>query len=216
MEDNIDTILFNKSTKYLFNERPNSRVSWLAVGMTAGMYALWLMSVFPLFCRVPWNLRVPYLPSGRAQTANVLKLLKGRKGQLVDLGSGDGRLVFAAASLGFKCTGYELNPLLVYWAKAKALQRGISQDQATFLKKDFWSADLSLYNNVTVFLAPSVVNALKKKLSAELPDDARVIICRFPFSDWPATCSEGAGLEQVWAYDMVNVKKSANHSEQPS
>ena len=38
-------------------------------------------------------MQVPFLPSGKTQTQNVMKLLRGRRGCLVDLGSGDGRLV---------------------------------------------------------------------------------------------------------------------------
>ncbi|KAG8598827.1 hypothetical protein GDO81_002759 [Engystomops pustulosus] len=191
MEDNVDTILFHKTTRFLFHEEPpSSRAPWSLVGMTASVYALWSLFVLPGFRKVPWKLKVPYLPSGKTQTANVVKLLQGRKGRLVDLGSGDGRLVFAAASLGFRSTGYELNPILLNWAKA----------------------DLSDYKNVTVFLAPSVGETLKKKLADELPDDARVIVCRFPLSGWSPTCSEGSGLDQVWAYDMANIRNISDYS----
>ncbi|CAI9577203.1 unnamed protein product [Staurois parvus] len=126
MEDNIDTILFHKSTKFVFSDKYNSKLPWCAAGMTAAVYAVWTLFVLPGFRKVPWKLKVPYLPSGKAQTANVLKLLQGRKGLLVDLGSGDGRLVLAAASLGFQGTGYELNPFLTNWATAKAWWKGIS------------------------------------------------------------------------------------------
>ncbi|XP_071988966.1 adenine nucleotide translocase lysine N-methyltransferase-like [Engystomops pustulosus] len=213
MEDDVDTILFHKTTRFLFHEEPpSSRAPWAVAGMTASVYALWSLFVLPGFRKVPWKLKVPYLPSGKTQTANVVKLLQGRKGRLVDLGSGDGRLVFAAASLGFRSTGYELNPILLNWAKVLAYQRGVSKDQATFLKEDFWSADLSDYKNVTVFLAPSVVETLKKKLADELPDDARVIVCRFPLSGWSPTCSEGSGLDHVWAYDMANIRTISDYS----
>ncbi|KAG9488219.1 hypothetical protein GDO78_007819 [Eleutherodactylus coqui] len=114
--------------------------------------------------------------------------------------------------MGFPSTGYELNPILLNWAKLLAYRRGFSQDQATFLKQDFWVADLSKYNNVTVFLAPAIVESLKKKLADELPDNSRVIVCRFPLTGWTPTCSEGSGLEQVWAYDMANVRKGSNQS----
>ncbi|XP_073440404.1 ATP synthase subunit C lysine N-methyltransferase-like isoform X3 [Dendrobates tinctorius] len=115
--------------------------------------------------------------------------------------------VFTTASMGFHSTGYELNPILLNWAKVMAYRRGISRQQAIFLKQDFWAADLSKYSNVTVFLAPGVVETLKKKLADELPDDARVIVCRFPLIGWSPTCTEGTGLDQVWAYDMANVRR---------
>ncbi|KAM3937938.1 ATP synthase subunit C lysine N-methyltransferase-like isoform 2-T3 [Leptodactylus fuscus] len=191
MEDGVDTILSDKSTKFLFNEEPNSHMPWAVAGVTASVYALWGMFVFPGFRKVPWKLKVPFIPSCKTQTANVIKLLHGRKGRLVDLGSGDGRLVLAAASAGFHGTGYELNPILFNLAKVLAYRKGVSKDQATFLKQDFWA-----------------VEALKKKLADELPDDARVIVCRFPLTGWLPTCTEGSGLNQVWAYDMADVRKA--------
>ncbi|KAM7391465.1 hypothetical protein PAMP_022154 [Pampus punctatissimus] len=152
--------------------------------------------------------KVPYLPSSKDQTLNTMKLLEGRTGRLADLGSGDGRLVFAASSAGFECTGFEINSILLAYARSKAQWTGVPSSKATFVKKDFWKTDLSKYNNVTAFLAPGVMDALGEKLIKELPDDARVIACRFPFPNWPHQLSSGTGLDQTWAYDMSTVRSS--------
>ncbi|XP_029915137.1 ATP synthase subunit C lysine N-methyltransferase isoform X3 [Myripristis murdjan] len=149
---------------------------------------------------------VPYLPSSKDQTLNIMRLLEGRTGHLADLGSGDGRLVFAASSAGFQCTGFEINSLLVAYSRSKALWIGVPPSQATFVKKDFWKTDLSIYNNVTAFLAPGVMEVLGDKLLKELPDDARVIVCRFPIPHWPHHSSVGSGLDQSWAYDIGTVR----------
>ncbi|KAF7660609.1 hypothetical protein LDENG_00279060 [Lucifuga dentata] len=137
-----------------------------------------------------------------------MKLLEGRTGRLADLGSGDGRLVFAASSAGFQCTGFEINSILLAYSKSKAYWTGVPSSQAVFVKKDFWKTDLSTYNNVTAFLAPGVMEALREKLLKELPDDARVIACRFPFPHWPHHSSAGSGLDQTWAYDISTVRTS--------
>lgn len=47
---------------------------------------------------------------------------------------------------------------------------------------------------------------LGEKLLKELPDDARVIACRFPFPDWPQQSSAGSGLDQTFAYDIGRVR----------
>lgn len=47
---------------------------------------------------------------------------------------------------------------------------------------------------------------LGEKLLKELPDDARVIACRFPFPNWPQQSSEGSGLDKTFAYDMSSVR----------
>uniref|UniRef100_A0A8C1RK31 Uncharacterized protein n=1 Tax=Cyprinus carpio TaxID=7962 RepID=A0A8C1RK31_CYPCA len=82
--------------------------------------------------------QVPFLPSTKEQTLNVIKLLEGRKGYLADLGSGDGRLVFAASSMGFRCTGFEINSILLAYSRSKAWWRGVPHTDIHFVKQDFW------------------------------------------------------------------------------
>ncbi|KAL6472519.1 hypothetical protein MHYP_G00187070 [Metynnis hypsauchen] len=72
--------------------------------------------------------------------------------------------------------------------------------------------DLSKYTNVIAFLAPAVMQDLEEKLLKELPGDARVVVCRFPFPHWPHSCTTGAGMDQVWAYDVYTAQHRANTS----
>lgn len=115
-------------------------------------------------------------------------------------------MVFAASSAGFQCTGFEINSILVAYARSKARWKGVPSSRATFVNKDFWKTDLSVYNNVTAFLAPGVMEVLGEKLLKELPDGARVIACRFPFPDWPQQLSVGSSLDQTFAYDISSVR----------
>ncbi|XP_008416617.1 protein FAM173B isoform X3 [Poecilia reticulata] len=156
---------------------------------------------------------VPYLPSSKDQAQNVMKLLQGRRGRLADLGAGDGRLIFAASSAGFQCTGFEINSILVAYARSKAYWRRIPSSQVTFVKKDFWKADLSSYNNVTAFLVPGVIEVLGEKLLKELPQDALVISCRFPFPNWPQKSAVGSGLDQTFAYEISSVRSHLRKTE---
>ncbi|XP_005997655.1 ATP synthase subunit C lysine N-methyltransferase isoform X2 [Latimeria chalumnae] len=185
MEDDVDVHLWNEPAGFLHTDKRSHRFTWLVGGAVASVYGLWGMFVFPGLRKVPLRLKVPFLPSSEAQTQNVMRLLEGRKGRLVDLGSGDGRLVFRAAAMGFQSTGYELNPILLTYARIRAQWKNIPPIQAKFLNQDLWT-----------------MPTLEKKLISELPADARVVVCRFPFPHWPSTCSEGSGLDQVWAYDM--------------
>nr|XP_020449513.1 protein FAM173A-like isoform X2 [Monopterus albus] len=205
MEDSIEVVL-QDCGGILPPSRPHPILSTCTCALLTGLYRLWSLFVIPGFRKVPRNLKVPYLPSSKDQTLNTMKLLEGRTGRLADLGSGDGRLVFAASSAGFQSTGFEINPILVMYARSKACWRGVPSSQATFVKKDFWKTDLSAYNNVTAFLAPGVMAVLGEKLLKELPDNARVIACRFPFPNWPHQLSAGFGLYQTFAYDMSTVR----------
>uniref|UniRef100_A0A3Q2CU87 Si:dkey-190g11.3 n=1 Tax=Cyprinodon variegatus TaxID=28743 RepID=A0A3Q2CU87_CYPVA len=212
MEDSIELILQDFTGVFPTN-RSHPIVSACTGALLTGLYGLWSVFTMPGFHKIPWSLKVPYLPSSKAQTQNVMKLLEGRRGRLADLGAGDGRLVFAASSAGFQCTGFEINSILVAYARSKARLRGIPLTQATFVKNDFWKTDLSSYNNVTAFLAPGVMELLGEKLLKELPQDALVISCRFPFPNWPQKSAVGFGLEQTFAYDISTVRSHLKISQ---
>ncbi|AWP07267.1 putative protein FAM173A [Scophthalmus maximus] len=205
MEDSIEVILQDYGGD-LHTNRTNPVLSACTGALLAGLYGVWRLFTMPGFRKIPRSLKVPYLPSSKQQTLNTMKLLEGRTGRLADLGSGDGRLVFAASSAGFQCTGFEINSILVAYTRSKALWTGVPSGRATFVKKDFWKTDLSSYDNVTAFLAPGVMEVLGEKLLKELPDDARVIACRFPFPDWPHRSSVGSGLDQTFSYDIGTVR----------
>ncbi|XP_072734060.1 adenine nucleotide translocase lysine N-methyltransferase isoform X2 [Ciconia boyciana] len=104
--------------------------------------------------------------------------------------------------------GYELNPWLLCLSNYRAWKAGY-RGKVSFLKKDLWKVNLSDCYNVIVFLAPSVKPPLAAKLLAELPDEARVVAGRYPFPSWTPTSTLGQGLEQVWAYDMKEVRQVA-------
>lgn len=127
---------------------------------------------------------LPFVPATSKQIENVVKLLQHRRGSLVDIGSGDGRIVIAAAKEGFPAVGYELNPWLVWYSRYRAWREGV-HGSAKFYISDLWK-----------------MPQLEKKLELELEDDARVIACRFPFPHWTPDYTAGEGIDTVWAYDM--------------
>ncbi|XP_015447950.1 protein FAM173B isoform X2 [Pteropus alecto] len=98
---------------------------------------------------------VPFVPATAKQVENVLKALRSRRGPLVDVGSGDGRIVIAAAKEGFVAAGYELNPWLVWYSRYRAWREGV-QDLATFYISDLWKVTFSQYSNVVVFGVPQM------------------------------------------------------------
>ncbi|KAL4622723.1 protein FAM173A [Arapaima gigas] len=172
----------------------------VAAGSGLAVYAVWVGILMPGFRRVPLRLQVPYLPASRVQVGNVMALLKGRQGGITDLGSGDGRIVLEAYRQGFRpAVGYELNPWLVRLAHFHAWRAG-HYGQVSYLREDLWKVNLSQCKNITVFLAPSVLPLLQKKLLSELPEDAVVVAGRYPFPNWTAYRVEGEGVDKAWAY----------------
>ncbi|XP_012587308.1 PREDICTED: protein FAM173A isoform X2 [Condylura cristata] len=75
---------------------------------------------------------------------------------MVDLGSGDGRIVLAAHRCGLRpAVGYELNPWLLGLARLHAWRAGCA-GRVSFRREDLWKVSLRDCHNVSVFLAPSV------------------------------------------------------------
>ncbi|GAB5567379.1 ATP synthase subunit C lysine N-methyltransferase isoform X1 [Prionailurus iriomotensis] len=161
---------------------------------------------------------LPFVPATTKQIANVVKMLHCRRGSLVDIGSGDGRVilseqslkpkelcVIAAAKEGFTAVGYELNPWLVWYSRYRAWREGV-QDSAKFYISDLWKVTFSQYTNVVVFGVPQMMPQLEEKLELELKDDARVIACRFPFPRWTPDHVTGEGVDTVWAYDLSTLR----------
>lgn len=64
-----------------------------AAGSGLAAYTVWALLLQPGFRRVPLRLQVPYVGASARQVEHVLSLLRGRPGKMVDLGSGDGRIV---------------------------------------------------------------------------------------------------------------------------
>uniref|UniRef100_A0A8C6U6Q8 Adenine nucleotide translocase lysine methyltransferase n=1 Tax=Neogobius melanostomus TaxID=47308 RepID=A0A8C6U6Q8_9GOBI len=185
-----------------------SGVAQIAAGTGLAVYAMWVGILQPGFRRIPLKLQVPYIPASQSQVRNVMTLLKGRKGNIVDLGSGDGRIVLEAHRRGFTpAVGYELNPWLIYLSRFNAW-RADHHSKVSYKREDLWKVDLSKCKNVTVFLAPSVLSLLQKKLLAELPDDALVIAGRFPFPDWTPCRMEGLGVDRAWAYSIEALRST--------
>lgn len=166
-------------------------------GALVAVYAVATPFITPAFRKIC----LPFVPATAKQTENVVKMLRHRRGPLVDIGSGDGRIVIAAAKEGFTAVGYELNPWLVWYSRYKAWREGV-HGSATFYISDLWKVTFSQYLNVVVFGVPQMMPQLEKKLELELEEDARVIACRFPFPHWTPDHIAGDGVDTVWAYDV--------------
>jgi cyclopropane fatty-acyl-phospholipid synthase-like methyltransferase len=101
-----------------------------------------------------------------------------------DLGSGDGRIVIAAAKeFGARGVGIELDAKLVQDSRDLAFKAGVS-DRVTFLWQDIFEADLSPATVVTIYLFPEVNARLVPKLRRELRPGTRIVAHQFGLGDW--------------------------------
>ncbi|KFM78425.1 Protein FAM173B, partial [Stegodyphus mimosarum] len=143
---------------------------------------------------------LPYVPATDSQIKNIIRLLHNRRGNVIDLGSGDGRVVLSAAKLGFKSFGVELNPWLVIYSQIKALYLGLNK-QASFKRQDIWKTNLQSFENVIIFGVEQMMPQLEEKLAKELNQNGCVIACRYPLPNWKVTKSVGKGIDKVWLYE---------------
>jgi len=105
---------------------------------------------------------------------------------VVDLGSGDGRLVIAAAkAFGARGLGVDIDPALVDFATRRAAEAGVA-DRATFAVRDLFATDLSSATVVTIYLLPGIMDRVGAKLAAELAPGARVVTHDYVLPGWTA------------------------------
>jgi len=128
----------------------------------------------------------PYVPTPDIVVERMLELARVRKDDLVvDLGSGDGRLVIEAARrYGARGVGVEREAQLVTFARAAA-QRAEVADRVRFTQGDIFEFDLRGATVVTLYLLPRLLERLLPKLRAELAPGARIVSHDFPL-DLPA------------------------------
>jgi SAM-dependent methyltransferase len=116
---------------------------------------------------------------------------------VVDLGSGDGRNVIAAAKRGARALGIEYNPELVQLSRRNAREQGVSQ-LAQFVEGDMFAADFSQASVLALFLIPENLRKLRDKF-ARLAPGTRIVSNAFEIPGWrPAQTATAHGDCTVW------------------
>jgi hypothetical protein len=101
---------------------------------------------------------------------------------VVDLGSGDGRNVIAAAKRGARALGVEYEQKMVDFSTQKAKEAGVA-DKAKFVQGDMYAADFSQASVLALFLLPSNMLQLRSKF-LELKPGSRIVSNTFGIQDW--------------------------------
>jgi SAM-dependent methyltransferase len=127
----------------------------------------------------------PYVPSPQSVVADMLKLAEVNAGDFViDLGSGDGRIVLTAAKVfGARGFGVEIQDKLVKLSNEAAQREGLA-DRVKFITQDLFKTDISQATVLTMYLLPNTVNMLKDKLLGELRPGTRILSHDYPLAGW--------------------------------
>ncbi len=123
---------------------------------------------------------------------------------VIDLGSGDGRNVIAAAKRGARAIGFEYNPDMVALSRRRAKEAGVA-DRATFVEGDMFQADISKATVLALFLLPSNLDKLAPKFLTLRPG-TRIVNNTFNVTGWDADVSETIeGTCTSWCTAMLNI-----------
>jgi SAM-dependent methyltransferase len=132
----------------------------------------------------PMQADVPFVPTPQVTVDEMLRLAGvGPQDFVMDLGSGDGRIVVTAArKFGARGLGVDLDPDLVSQSEENARQAGVD-DRVKFLVQDLFKTDLSPATVITMYLLPSVTRRLRPVL-LDLKPGTRIVSHDFDLDEW--------------------------------
>lgn len=128
---------------------------------------------------------VVFVPTPQSVVERMLEMAGvGKDDFVIDLGSGDGRIVITAAKrFGARGLGLDLDPVLVGTATRNAREAGVG-DRAKFLRRDLFQVDVGEATVVTTYLGPGLMLKLRPKLLRELKPGTRIVSHDYHFGEW--------------------------------
>lgn len=127
---------------------------------------------------------VIFVPTRETVIDAMLQAAKVTPGDVVyDLGCGDGRIVVAAARLGARAVGIDIDPQRIKEAHENAARHGVT-GKATFRQEDLFEADIREATVVTLYLLPSLNVKLRPRLLEQLTPGTRIVSHDFDMGDW--------------------------------
>jgi len=129
----------------------------------------------------------------KSELVNIGAESQSKNLKFVDIGSGDGRVVFRAAREGTfdVSVGYEINPTLHLFAQFRRLVTPKYWSTTRFYCRDLWNTPLNNYNVVTVYGLAPIMDRLGRKLEGELKPGSIVVSNVFPFPKWRSCTDVG-------------------------
>lgn len=126
-------------------------------------------------------LELPYVATNRKKMDTIMKFADPKKDQtVVDLGSGDGRLLIAAAKADVFAVGYEINPFLILISKLHTYLKGLN-DKVEVKNESFWKADLKVADVIFVYAFIKKMPKFEEYIWKNAKKGTRVVTNTNPF-----------------------------------
>jgi len=149
---------------------------------------------FLAFIIYPFFFGAGFEKTDKETLKTIIKLSSFKKtDKVADLGSGTGTIVVEFAKAGIEAHGFEINPLLVFLSRRKLKKLNL-QNRAFIHFKNFWKADLSKFNIITIFQYRYLMPSLEKKLKRELKKNSVIISNKWAFPNLKPIKKEGRAL----------------------
>jgi hypothetical protein len=167
----------------------------------------------------------PYLPTSSKNIESTFQALRNLPSikkriemkqniQFVDLGSGDGRVVFRAAreNLFHRSIGYEINPVLHGFASVRRVVQPKYWRNTNFFMQDLWKINLSNSHVIAVYGLHPIMDKLGQKMVNELPDGAIVVSNVFTIPGWTpiSICKEDVNIHFYSIPESIKSIKKRN------
>lgn len=152
----------------------------------------------------------PYVPTPQTVVDAMLDLASvGARDYVIDLGSGDGRIVLTAATRHKAGgMGVDIDPELVDLANGSARKLGVAE-RVQFVRRDIMAADVGRASVVALYLLPGMMVNLQVKLLAELRPGTRIVSHDFAFDKWKP--DRTVSVQTPEKYDMSGSWTSEVH-----
>lgn len=159
---------------------------------------LLLIILMGIFYAIDLFLDLPYVATQRHKIETIIKLANIKKGEtVVDLGSGDGRLLFAAAEKGAKAVGYELNPFMIALTLIHTKLKGLG-NEVWVERKSLWRADLKVADVIFVYSLKKHIKKFEDFVYRNARSDTRIVVNLHPFPNKKPIKSK----EEIYLYKV--------------
>ncbi len=186
-----------KSSAFLCNRYLKTAKNELFFIITAGIFLLVLPAVADAQKR-----DVPYVPTPDEVVEKMLDIANVGPGDyVVDLGSGDGRIVIAAAKRGAFAHGVDIDPQRIREANENAREAGV-EDRVVFVEGNIFETDFSMASVLTMYLLNSVNLKLRPKILEILEPGTRVVSHSFNMNEWEPDDQTKVNYSNIYYWEI--------------